>query len=145
MIQLKRVYDKPDRNDGVRLLIERLWPRGVRKAALQMDGWQKEAGPSTELRKWFSHDPKKWAAFQRKYFKELDRNPEAWDPIRKAAERGPVTLLYSSHDSDHNNAVALKEYVESKLRKSQARNSSLKRPSARAPSARPKSRSATSK
>jgi uncharacterized protein YeaO (DUF488 family) len=115
MIQLKRVYEKPEAHDGVRFLIERLWPRGVRKADLVTDGWQKEAGPSGELRKWFSHDPEKWTEFQHRYFAELDTRPEAWAPILKAAERGRVTLLYSSHDTEHNNAVALKRYLEAKV------------------------------
>jgi uncharacterized protein YeaO (DUF488 family) len=115
MIQLKRVYEKPDAHDGIRFLIERLWPRGVRKADLVTDGWQKEAGPSDQLRKWFSHDPEKWAEFQHRYFAELDTRPEAWEPILKAAKRGTVTLLYSSHDTEHNNAVALERYLEVKL------------------------------
>ena len=116
MIHLRRVYDQPGAHEGARFLVERLWPRGIRKADLEMDGWQKEAGPSTELRKWFSHDPQKWEEFQRKYFAELDTRPEAWEPILKAAERGTVTLLYSSHDAKHNNAVALKSYLETKVR-----------------------------
>jgi len=115
MIQLKRVYDEPGPHDGMRFLVERLWPRGIRKADLRTDGWEKEAGPSTELRKWFAHDPKKWEHFQRKYFAELDTRPQAWEPIVKAAERGTITLLYSSHDTEHNNAVALKEYIERKI------------------------------
>ncbi len=114
MIELKRVYDKPGPHEGTRFLVERLWPRGLRKAAVHMDGWQKEAGPSSNLRKWFSHDPKKWIEFQHRYFVELDGRPEAWEPIAKAAERGTVTLLYSSHDTEHNNAVALKHYLEAK-------------------------------
>lgn len=115
MIQLRRVYDEPGEHEGKRFLVERLWPRGVRKTDLQSDVWEKEAGPSTELRKWFSHDPAKWDEFQRKYFAELDKRPEAWKPLLKAAEHGRITLLYSSHDTEHNNAVALKRYLESKL------------------------------
>src|SRR6185437_9418140 len=111
MIRLKRVYDPPDSNDGSRFLIERLWPRGVKKASLRLDAWLKDAGPSHELRKWFSHDPKKWDEFRRRYFSELDRNRDAWTPLLKAAHRGSVTLLFSSHDEEHNNAVALKEYL----------------------------------
>lgn len=114
MIQLKRVYEKSGPHDGVRFLIERLWPRGVRKADVHEDGWLKDAGPSNELRKWFSHDPDKWAEFQRRYFAELDVRPEAWQPILQAAKRGTVTLLYSSHDGEHNNAIALKRYLEAK-------------------------------
>lgn len=115
MIRLRRVYDDPGAHEGSRFLVERLWPRGVRKAELQIDGWQKDVGPSTELRKWFSHDPAKWREFQRRYFAELDTRPESWEPILKAAGRGTVTLLYSSHDTEHNNAVALKSYLESKM------------------------------
>ena len=112
MIKLKRVYENEDPSDGVRFLIERLWPRGVKRTSLRIDGWLKDAGPSTELRKWFSHDPEKWQEFRRRYFAELDRAPEAWAAIRDAARQGTVTLLYSSHDTEHNNAVALKEYIE---------------------------------
>ena len=115
MIQLKRVYDKREPHDGVRFLVERLWPRGVRKTDVHMDGWQKDVGPSDQLRKWFSHDPAKWAEFQRKYFAELAQRPETWQPLLKAAEHGTVTLLYSSHDTEHNNAVALKDFLETKL------------------------------
>ncbi len=114
MIELKRVYEKEDAHDGVRYLIERLWPRGVKKTSLRIDAWLKEAGPSTELRKWFSHDPEKWQEFRRRYFAELDHAPDVWAPIAEAARRGTVTLLYSSHDTEHNNAVALKEYIEHK-------------------------------
>ena len=115
MIQLKRVYDKREPHDGTRFLVERLWPRGVRKADVHIDGWQKEVGPSDHLRKWFSHDPAKWTEFQHKYFAELEQRPEAYQLILEAAERGAVTLLYSSHDTEHNNAVALKSYLEAKL------------------------------
>jgi uncharacterized protein YeaO (DUF488 family) len=115
MIQLKRVYEAPSGGDGARFLVERLWPRGVRRQDLAMEAWQKEAGPSDALRKWFSHDAAKWDAFKKKYFAELNARAEAWAPIRDAAQRGPVTLLYSSHDGEHNNAVALKEYLEHKL------------------------------
>jgi uncharacterized protein YeaO (DUF488 family) len=121
MIQLKRVYDEPGAHDGVRFLVERLWPRGIRKTELQIDGWEKDAGPSTQLRKWFAHDPKKWREFQQKYFAELDTRPDAWEPILKAAERDTITLLYSSHDTEHNNALALKGYLEAKLARSSTR------------------------
>jgi uncharacterized protein YeaO (DUF488 family) len=115
MVKVKRVYEEEDPADGVRYLVERLWPRGIKKTSLRIDGWLKDAAPSTELRKWFSHDPEKWQAFRRKYVAELDRAPEAWAPIREAARKGTVTLLYSSHDTEHNNAVALKEYIEHKI------------------------------
>jgi uncharacterized protein YeaO (DUF488 family) len=112
VIQLKRVYepDEPSK-DGSRFLVERLWPRGIRKEALHFDAWVKDAAPSTELRQWFNHDPDKWKEFQRRYFAELDAKPEALAPIRSAARKGTVTLLFSSHDTEHNNAVALKTYL----------------------------------
>lgn len=111
-IRLKRVYEPSARSDGRRFLVERLWPRGLKKAELQMDAWLKDAAPSTELRKWFSHDPAKWSEFQKRYFAELKGNAEAWAPIVEAAKNGPVTLLYSSRDAEHNNVVALKSFVE---------------------------------
>jgi uncharacterized protein YeaO (DUF488 family) len=98
----------------MRVLVERLWPRGVSKAQLQLDEWLKDVAPSTELRRWFSHDPKKWPRFRALYFRELDSKPEAWRPLLSAAKRGTVTLVYSSHDEAHNNAVALKDYLQPK-------------------------------
>jgi uncharacterized protein YeaO (DUF488 family) len=115
MIKLKRVYEEETPDDGARYLVERLWPRGLKKESLHIEAWLKEAGPSTELRKWFGHDPGRWAEFRRRYFAELDHGTESWAPIRQAARRGTITLLYSSHDTEHNNAVALKEYVERKM------------------------------
>jgi uncharacterized protein YeaO (DUF488 family) len=114
MIRIKRVTVPPEPSDGVRLLVERLWPRGVTKAKLKLDGWLKEAGPSTELRKWFSHDPAKWNEFQKRYFAELRKRPAAWEPILDAANNGTVTLLFSSRDAEHNNVVALKTFLETK-------------------------------
>jgi uncharacterized protein YeaO (DUF488 family) len=114
VIALKRAYDPAAREDGVRFLVERLWPRGVTKDALRLDAWLKETAPSTELRKWFDHDPAKWSRFRTRYFRELDAAPEAWQPIVSAAKRGTVTLVYSSHDERHNNAMALREYLERK-------------------------------
>lgn len=118
MILLKRAYDPPSKRDGMRFLVDRLWPRGLRKEELEMDGWQKDAGPSGELRKWFSHDPARWTQFKKKYFSELDERPDAWELLKKSAEHHTVTLLYSSHDVEHNNAVALKQYLERKLHRS---------------------------
>ena len=117
MITLKRVYETAAPRDGVRFLVERLWPRGVKKTALHVDGWLKDVAPSSELRQWFRHDPKKWHEFRRRYFLELDANPDLVDPLLKAARRGRVTLVYSSHDTEHNNAVALKDYLENKIAK----------------------------
>ena len=117
MIKLKRVYEDQELSDGPRFLVERLWPRGIRKADLTIDGWLKDIGPSNELRRWFGHDPKKWDLFRKRYFAELDLKPEVLGTLLKAARRGPVTLIYSSHDTTHNNAVALKDYLEMKLKK----------------------------
>jgi uncharacterized protein YeaO (DUF488 family) len=114
MIQIKRVRDPASRSDGKRFLVERLWPRGVKKESLKVDGWIKEASPSTELRKWFNHDKVKWAEFQRRYRAELKKQPEVLDPILAAAAEGNVTLLFSSHDPMHNNVVALKAFLETK-------------------------------
>lgn len=117
MLKLKRAYDPASKTDGTRLLVERLWPRGLSKAKLRVDAWLKDVGPSTELRKWFSHDPEKWSRFRTRYFRELDSQPNAWRPIVSAARRRRVTLVYSSHDEQHNNAVALKDYLRAKLRR----------------------------
>jgi uncharacterized protein YeaO (DUF488 family) len=116
MLIAHRVYDKADTSGGHRFLVDRLWPRGVRKEALDIDGWLKDAAPSTELREWFAHDPARWQEFRRRYFAELDRKPEAWKPIAEAARHGDVVLLYGAHDAEHNNAVALKEYLETHVR-----------------------------
>jgi uncharacterized protein YeaO (DUF488 family) len=116
MINLKRAYDRQSRTDGTRFLVERLWPRGVSKEELRIDAWLKEAGPTTELRRWFSHDPEKWDVFRQRYFRELDSRPDAWQPIVSAARRGNVTLVYSSRDVHHNNAVALRDYLRAKAR-----------------------------
>ena len=120
MIQRKRVYDEPSAQDGVRFLVDRLWPRGLRKEDLHAEGWLKDVAPSTELRKWFSHDPEKWLEFQNRYFTELDGQPQGWEKILDAARKGNVTLLYSSHDAEHNNAVALQKYLEKKLARKSA-------------------------
>src|SRR3954447_14975774 len=111
MIKLMRAYDLPHSDHGLRYLVERLWPRGIKKSELRVDGWLKDIAPTTELRKWFSHDPARWTEFQRRYFTELDNNPEAWEPILTAARHSTVILVYSSHDEVHNNAVAFKEYL----------------------------------
>ena len=116
MLKVKRVCDPVSHTDGTRVLVERLWPRGISKAKLHLHAWLKHAGPSTQLRKWFGRDPEKWTLFRMHYFRELDSRPEAWRPIVSAARRGTVTLVYSSHDERHNNAVALKDYVRAKMR-----------------------------
>ena len=115
MIRLKRVYEPAAKSDGQRLLVERLWPRGVKKEALQLDSWLREVAPSAELRKWFGHRPERWAEFQRRYRTELDANAANWQPILDAAQKKTVTLLFSSHDAEHNNVVALADYLRAKL------------------------------
>jgi uncharacterized protein YeaO (DUF488 family) len=119
VILLKRAYDPASKKDGRRVLVERLWPRGIKKAALPLDGWLKDVAPSTELRKWFSHDPAKWNEFQRRYRAELKQKPHLWKELMDAARKGTLTLVFSSHDTEHNNAVVLKQFVESHM--SQAR------------------------
>ena len=118
MISLKRAYEPAEAGDGRRFLVERLWPRGVKKENLRIDDWLKEVAPSTELRKWFSHDPAKWKEFRRRYVAELNDRQEMLQPLLEAARQGKITLVYSSHDQEHNNAVVLKEYLEHKLSRS---------------------------
>ncbi len=118
MIHLHRVYDHAAAPKGARYLIDRLWPRGIRKEQLGLEAWLKEAAPSTELRRWYSHEPARWEEFRKRYLAELDNRPEVCEPLLTAARRGPVVLLYSSREEQRNNAVALKEYLESKLKAS---------------------------
>ncbi len=113
MILLKRAYDVPSPEDGVRFLVDRLWPRGVTKAELRIDAWLKDAAPSNELRRTFHHDPDRWEEFERRYAAELAAHPEAWAPIADADRQGNVTLIYGAKDTERNNAVALKRYVQS--------------------------------
>jgi uncharacterized protein YeaO (DUF488 family) len=113
-IQVRRVYDPPAPDDGARLLVDRLWPRGARREKLQLTGWLKEVAPGNSLRQWFNHDPVRWEEFQRQYFAELEQNPQAWQPILRAARGGRVTLLFAASDPEHNNAVALKTFLERK-------------------------------
>jgi uncharacterized protein YeaO (DUF488 family) len=114
MIRLARVYD-PD-GGGRRYLVERLWPRGVRRDSLRMAAWLPDVGPSSELRRWFGHDPRRWAEFRLRYAAELDERPDAWRPLLDALAEGDVTLLYSSRDREHNNAVALADYLRRRAR-----------------------------
>jgi uncharacterized protein YeaO (DUF488 family) len=113
-IATKRVYEPPSREDGARFLVERLWPRGIKKVDLPMRAWCRDVAPSTELRRWFHHEPEKWPEFERRYHAELERNREAWEPLLQAAKEGPVTLIYSAHDEERNSAVVLKAFLESK-------------------------------
>jgi len=111
MIKIKRIYDAPTPDDGTRILVDRLWPRGLSKEKAKVDLWLKEIAPSNELRKWYAHDPKKWAEFRKKYFRELDVRKELANQIIQKTREGDVTLLYSSKEEKINNAVALKEYI----------------------------------
>jgi uncharacterized protein YeaO (DUF488 family) len=115
MIQIKRVYERAAKEDGARFLVERLWPRGIKKEALPMHAWCRDVAPSDDLRRWFSHDPAKWKEFQRRYRVELTSNPAAYQPLLDATKQGNITLLYSAHDTIHNNAIALKSYLEERL------------------------------
>jgi len=117
MIYLKRAYDPAESTDGLRFLVDHLWPRGVKKVSLKLEGWLKSVAPSDSLRKWFGHDPAKWPEFQRRYFAELDKKSAVWKPLLEAARHGDITFVFGARDTDHNNAVALKNYLE-KQRKS---------------------------
>jgi uncharacterized protein YeaO (DUF488 family) len=110
-IQIKRVYEKPDPKDGFRILVDRLWPRGLTKEKAGADLWLKDIAPSTELRKWFNHDPEKWKEFQKKYQKELKENKEAVSVLKEHLKQGPVTLLYAAKDEVHNEADVIKNFV----------------------------------
>ncbi len=111
-ILLKRIYEKPAKHDGVRILVERLWPRGLTKQDAKIDLWLKEAAPSTELRKWFSHDSSKWKEFKKRYAAELDQQLEVISPIAERARSETLTLVFASREERFNNAVALKEYLD---------------------------------
>lgn len=111
MIVIKRAYEEASASDGTRILVDRVWPRGVSKETLRLSTWNKEVAPSTELRKWFNHDPSKWDQFQKRYVAELNHNKASWEPILQAAKTGKVTLVYGAHDPEHNNAAALKAYL----------------------------------
>lgn len=111
MVKIKRIYDGASADDGARILIDRLWPRGLTKDEAAIDDWLKEIAPSEALRKWFSHDPSKWIEFKSKYKKELEEKPEVIGQLRKHARHKTVTLLYAAKDTEHNNAVVLKEVL----------------------------------
>lgn len=110
-IQLKRAYDPPEEKDGARFLVDRLWPRGIKKEDLHLSGWLKEIAPSNALRKWFGHDPDQWEEFQRRYLSELEGKTEALQTLQQALRKGPVTLVYAAKDTERNNAVVLKEFL----------------------------------
>ncbi len=113
-IQLRRVYERPRRGDGCRVLVDRVWPRGVSKDDLELDEWRKEVAPSTRLRKWFGHDPERWKEFQMRYFTELEGKPSAVRKLVERVRRGRITLIYAARDEDHNNAVALSAYLRAR-------------------------------
>ncbi|NJD90709.1 MAG: DUF488 family protein [Geobacter sp.] len=112
MIRVKRVYEPCETGDGPRFLVDRLWPRGMNKEALHLEAWLKELAPSNELRLWFGHDAGKWEEFCRLYHAELDGNKSAWSRLAELAENRDITLLFAAHDTEHNNAVALRAYLE---------------------------------
>ena len=110
-IALKRAYEPPSEADGMRILVDRLWPRGVTKKAAAIDRWDKEVAPSTELRKWFGHEPARWTEFQRRYRAELKSNKDQLEAIRTLAQAGPVTLIYAAHDTAHSHAIVLRDVL----------------------------------
>lgn len=110
-VRLKRAYESPDPDDGTRVLVDRLWPRGVSKGDAAVDLWLKDLAPSTELRKWFGHDPIRWQEFRERYAAEVRQHPGPFDQLRDLARKGPVTLVYSAHDEAHNDAVVLRNLI----------------------------------
>lgn len=116
MIRVKRAYEAAAASDRTRFLVDHLWPRGLKKENVQVKSWIRDVSPSNELRRWFGHDPAKWNEFQRRYFAELDKKPAAWQPLLQAAQAGDITLVFSARDTEHNNAVALKAYLEKRLK-----------------------------
>ena len=111
-IQIKRVYDESSTDDGVRILVERLWPRGLTKAKAKIDLWLKDVAPSAELRRWFGHDPTKWEQFKKRYWDELRHNQPAVEALREHIKKGAVTFVYAARDEQHNGALALREFIE---------------------------------
>ena len=111
-IRIKRVYEQPDKDDGVRILVDRLWPRGLTKEKAAVDLWLKEIAPSTELRKWFGHDPNKWRSFRRRYETEIRHNDDLIKLLKQKARKGTVTLVYGARDEEHNEALVLKQFLE---------------------------------
>lgn len=114
-VRIKRIYEPASSDDGRRILVDRLWPRGVSKARADLDAWVRDVAPSTELRKWFGHDPARWDEFARRYRQELDDNPKAMQALVDAAGQGPVTLLYAARDEQHNEAVILHQLLQKRL------------------------------
>lgn len=115
MLAIQRVYDNKQKPKGRAFLVDRIWPRGIKRDDIALDGWPKGIAPSNELRKWFHHNPERWDEFKEHYFEELNEKPEEWKPLLDTATDEDITLLYSSKDREHNNAVVLKEYLEERL------------------------------
>ncbi len=118
-VYLKRIYEEPVTEDGLRILVDRLWPRGVSKGAAHIDLWLKDLAPSEELRRWFNHDPYKWEQFKAAYFQELDQRPEGLSILENCLQRGDVTLVYAAKEARFNNAAALKEYLKTQMGETQ--------------------------
>lgn len=116
-VEIARVYGPPKARSGCRILVDRIWPRGVSKEELKIDHWMKDVAPSTELRRWFQHDPGRWDEFRRRYFAELDAQPEAWQELLELCGSRTVTLLFAAKDEEHNNAAALREYLDAQRRR----------------------------
>ena len=131
MIRLKRAYEKTAPDDGLRILVDRLWPRGVSKVAARIDVWLKDVAPSTRLRIWFGHDPARWIEFRRRYFAELRQNPDAVAELRALTDAQPVTFVYAAKDSEHTHALALKAFMERKRKRARAKRATKRPPATR--------------
>src|SRR5512136_1204253 len=116
MLKIKRVYDQASPGDGRRILVDRLWPRGIKKEDAAIDSWLKDIAPSNELRKWYSHDPAKWTQFKERYWKELDAKPDTVSSLVQQSQKSTITLVFSSKEEKLNNAAALKQYIEHKFK-----------------------------
>jgi uncharacterized protein YeaO (DUF488 family) len=128
MILLKRAYDEPSKRDGLRILVERLWPRGVSKERAAIDLWLKDLAPSTELRKWFSHDPEKWDEFRRRYWSELEQKGDLLVLLKHRTTEGTVTFVYAAHDEQRNSAVVLEEFLAEMVTGAARSSTGTKRP-----------------
>jgi uncharacterized protein YeaO (DUF488 family) len=133
VIRAVRVYELSDQDSGARWLVDRIWPRGIAKFSLALAGWARDAAPSDELRRWFGHDPRRWEEFRRRYASELDRSGESWRPLLDAASIGDVLLLYAARDAEHNNAVALRDYLLERMVPGPPDSEPARRASARGP------------
>lgn len=114
-LHIKRIYEPAETTDGQRILVDRIWPRGLTKEKAAVDTWLKDVAPTTELRKWFNHDPARWTEFRARYARELDANPEVVKRLRDLLKTGRTTLLFAAHDMKHNNAIAIADYLNGKL------------------------------